>query len=133
MLSYLLRTLIKLQENQLEYVKLLFPSNTSRAYIDIAGAYIFHDKPQFTVIKILINDCDQTSVTQNASVQLYIEIKWRSLQSCVNKYFASEILDGVERYGYQLQRDKQPGDYKFMEVLTYWLFHWNVLIQIMRK
>ena len=37
-------------------------------------------------------------LTFGASMQLYIEIKGRSLQSCLNKYFASEILDGVENY-----------------------------------
>ena len=85
-----------MKENQLEYVKLLFPSNTHVGQID--GANIFHDKSQSIIIQILINDCDQTSVTPNACMQLYIEIKGRSLQSCVNKHFASEILHGVEKY-----------------------------------
>ena len=54
-------------------------------------------------------------------MQLYIEVNGRSLQSCLNKYFASEILHGVENMvvSNTRKREKQQTNYKFMAVQMY--------------
>ena len=59
------------------------------------------------------SNCHQTLLT------LCIEIKRRSLQSCVNKYLGSEILDDVEKYGCIKYKKKRKATKRLMAVQTY--------------